>query len=381
MNQPMDDVYRKLAQHLDRQPGGYPPTESGIELRILQRLFTPGQAALALHLDLLAEPAEVVARRAGLEVEETRKMLAEMADKGLIMDLYPQGKPVEYMIYQFVVGIWEFQVNRLDLELIRDVDAYIEHGLFQPEVWGAMPQLRTIPVGESLSNPAEVLPYEHAEKILDLHDRYAVADCICRKEKHMAGEGCDKPLEACLTMGDGADHVVRHGNGRYINKAEALEILRLANETGLVLQPSNSRNVGNICCCCGDCCGVLRTVKRYPKPAELIASAYRALVDEAACIGCGICIDRCQMDAITVEGAAVINDDRCIGCGLCASTCPTNAIRMQRKPQGEQPYVPRNITERLLRMGRLRGVITVPGLVKMFVRSRFDRLRTRKKEL
>ncbi|MBN2146244.1 MAG: hypothetical protein JW726_02605, partial [Anaerolineales bacterium] len=147
----MDEVYRRLARHLDRQPGGFPATEDGIELRILRRLFRPEQAPLALHLNLLAEPAEVVARRAGRPLEETRIMLAEMADRGLIMDLHPEGKPVEYMSYQFVVGIWEFQVNRLDPELIRDVDEYIERGLFVPEEWQAVPQLRTIPVGESIS--------------------------------------------------------------------------------------------------------------------------------------------------------------------------------------------------------------------------------------
>ena len=69
----MNPVYPQLAKHLDDLPGGYPATASGVELRILQRLFTPQDAALALKLTVIPEPPRVVARRAGLSEADTAR--------------------------------------------------------------------------------------------------------------------------------------------------------------------------------------------------------------------------------------------------------------------------------------------------------------------
>lgn len=368
-----EDVYQRLAKHLDKMPGGFPATEDGLEIRILKRLFTPEQAELATHLVLLPEPAPVVARRAGLSLSETQQMLTEMADRGLIYDYHTPGKEPLYMGYHFIVGIWEFQVNRLDLKLIADVDEYMERDLFNPQIWKANPQLRTIPVFESIPNPAEVLPYEHAEEIINSHTKFAVADCICRKEKNLTGESCDKPLETCLIMGGGADYYRRHGIGREISKADAFEILALANEHALVLQPSNTKDAGNICFCCGDCCGVLRNVKQYPQPGTLISSPYLAVVDSEVCAACETCLDRCQMEAIEVNGYAKILAERCIGCGLCVTTCETGALSLDRKSTEDMPYIPKDSKENLLRLGRTRGVINTPDLVMMAIRSKVDR--------
>jgi len=367
-----EDLYRALAKHLDRLPGGFPETPNGLEQRILRRLFTTEQAQLALHLTLIPESTAVVARRAGLPVNKTARLLEEMAHKGLIYDFSYADKASEYMAYQFVVGIWEFQVNLLDADLVRDFGEYIEW-FFDPHLWKENPQLRTIPVGESIPNPSEILPYEQAEKIIDSHSKFAVADCICRKERQMAGESCDKPLETCIILGQGADYYQRHGMGRPISKADALEILAIANQTGLVLQPANSKVAGSICCCCGDCCGVLRSLKRFPQPGTLVSCPYYAVVEPDLCAACETCIDRCQMEAIQVDGTAQINMERCIGCGLCVSTCETGALALVRKPAEEQPYIPKNTTENLFRLGCQRGVIKTPDLVMMALRSKLDR--------
>lgn len=370
-----EDIYRKLAQHLDKMPGGYPATEDGLELRILRRLFSPEQAELALHLNLLAETAEVIAHRAGLRVDEVRPMLAEMAEKGLIYDYYDSSGQPLYMGYQFVIGIWEFQVNKLDLELVHEVDEYLER-FFDPQVWKETPQLRTIPVGESIQNLTEILPHEQAELLVEAHHKFAVAPCICRTEKQITGEACDKPLETCLILGGGADYYTRHGLGRSISKLEAFEILKIADQAGLVLQPGNSKKAGVICSCCGDCCGVLRNLKRYPEPGRLVSSPYRAVVDFEICSACETCVDRCQMEAIQVNGHAQVQLERCIGCGLCVTTCDTGAMRLERKPEDEQPYVPKNLRENLFLLGRKRSVVKTPELVKLAVRSKIDRIAT-----
>jgi len=372
-----EEVYRQLARRLDKLPGGFPPTQTGVELRILERLFTPAQAALALCLTLIPERAAVIARRANLEEDQTLAMLNEMALQGLILETSRPGRPPRFMALHFVVGIWEFQVNRLTPELAHDVDEYFTT-LFDPHVWKKAPQLRAIPIGEALTAPSEVLLYENAEEMLRRHTRFAVTPCICRQERRLVGEGCGKPLETCLSMGGAADGAIRQGRGRAITLEEALHILQTANRAGLALQPGNSKDAEYFCCCCGDCCGVLRNVKRHPQPGRLISSAFYAVSEAAHCSGCGDCLDRCQMDAITLdEGYAVIDRARCIGCGLCVTTCPSAALRLERKPEAELPRVPDSSLMMYLQLARARGVLGPGEIVRTALQSGIDRLRTR----
>jgi len=140
-----------------------------------------------------------------------------------------------------------------------------------------------------------------------------------------------------------------------------------------VLQPTNAQEAVGICCCCGDCCGVLRTVNSYPRPADLISSPFFAQVEVDLCAGCGVCETRCQMEAIQLEdGVCVIQTERCIGCGLCVTTCTTNALSLQRK--AEAPAVPRTNVEAILHLGRERGVLKMRDLAAMMVKSKADRL-------
>jgi Na+-translocating ferredoxin:NAD+ oxidoreductase subunit B len=323
------DVYYDLARHLDNLPGGYPATESGVELRILQRLFTPEEAALALHLTLLPEAANVIAFRAGLPVEEAGERLAVLARKGLCYSLHAEGRPPHYMAVQFAIGIWEFHVEDLDEGLVRDFDEYLPT-LLDLDVWRKAPQLRTIPVGESIPVTAEVLPYESVEELVRRHSRFTIAPCICRRERGMVGEGCDRPLETCLSMGTAADFYARNGLGRPATLDDVLQLLADADAAGLVLQPGNMRKAGYICMCCGDCCAVLRTVRRHPQPASIVRSSFLATVDADVCEGCGTCLDRCQMDAIELaSGVATILEHRCIGCGLCVTTCPAGCCKIR----------------------------------------------------
>lgn len=234
------DIYEKLAEHLDNLPGGFPRTESGVELRILRRLFTPEDAKLAVHLTLIPEGTRVIARRAKIPVDAAARRLEEMFERRLILGIYRKDKPPLYMAEQFVVGFWEGQVNKLDRELIHDFEEYLPFYIEQ-NIGARVPQLRTIPVGKSIGVQAEVMPYERAEELVRTHKTFAVGNCICRQEMRIMGKGCEKPEESCLSFGTAARITVRTGRGRPINMEEALEILRHAEEVGLVLQPSNAQ--------------------------------------------------------------------------------------------------------------------------------------------
>jgi len=149
-----------------------------------------------------------------------------------------------------------------------------------------------------------------------------------------------------MFFGDWADYYVNTGRGRRIDRQEVFRLLEQANKANLVLQSSNSKEASVICCCCGDCCGVLRPLKALENPADEVASSYRAAYDEAACIGCHRCIERCQMDAITKAGERIaLAGNRCIGCGLCVGTCPSGALRLVRREGADGTPPPDDINE------------------------------------
>ena len=348
-----EEVYRQLARHLDDLPGGFPPTESGVELRILRRLFSPDQAELAVHLTLIPEEAKTIAERAKLDIEDTAGRLEVMARNGLIFSIEKGGRPALYHAASYIVGIWEYQLNNLDEGLARDME---EYGPALGVELSKFPQLRTIPIGRSISASTEVLFHEAAEELVRAQNKILVAPCICRRKSNIQGSGCGKPEETCLIFDQWAEYYHRNGLGRIIEKKEALDILNKADEAGLVLQPSNSKKAGWICCCCACCCGGLKRLKAHPKPSSIVVNAFICQVDPEVCQGCRICVDRCPTDAHEiVEDRVVHLPARCIGCGLCSTACPSGAAVMIRKPKSQQPGVPQTVMSNQTILARIRG--------------------------
>ena len=336
-----ENSYRKLAEYLDQLPGGFAPSETGAEIRLLQSLFTPEQAELATHLTLEREEAQIVADRAGLPVAETERQLNEMSKRGLIFSAQPEDGPILYQAAPFVVGIYEFQVNNLSDGLLQDLEDY----------WSTMkprsrpktiPQMRTIPVGESIDPHLEALPYEQVNELVKAHDRFAVAPCICRrKASRILGEGCDAPEESCLMFDEWADYYVRDGRGRSIELSEVKEILVRADAANLVLQPSNSKDTALYAVAVVVVVAFLEDSSTIPNQPEAVASSFIAQLDPDICDGCWDCLERCQMEALTEDGDRVsLNLDRCIGCGLCVTTCPSGALILVRKPDMDQAQIP-----------------------------------------
>ncbi len=368
---PHEDIYRRLAKHLDDLPAGFPATESGVELRILRRLFTEDEAAMAVLLSVLPEGPESVAVRAGLAPAETARRLEEMSRKGLIYRHADKGEGFRYSANQYVIGIWEYQVNRLEPEIVKDMDEYMDTLLMEGS-WKRTPQLRTVPIMQAIPVRREILAHETAEEMVRAQDRFLVAPCICRRERTMMGEGCGKLEDACLIMGGGVDYYEQNGMGRRIDREEALAILKRADAAGLVLQPSNAKRIANICMCCSCCCGVLRTIKKHPRPAEFVSSPFRASLDEATCEDCGICLTRCPMDALkrNAEGRVRLDPNRCIGCGLCVSTCSGKCLVLVRKPEAEQRDVPATFRQTYIDMARRRGKLKPAKLARAWIRTK-----------
>lgn len=353
----MDNVYKKLAAHLDTLPTGYPATESGVELRILKRLFSPEEAELVSKLSMIPEPVSSIADRIGQSAEELAPVLEAISKKGLI---YRSGKGNDayYMASQFVIGFWEFNLKNLTPELITDVNEYLPEFMKKSWTAHATKQLRVIPISTDITPDMDIMSYEVAEEIIRSQKKIVVSDCICRTEHEIMGHGCGYPLEVCLSFGNGAYYYEGNGIGRAIGQDEALSILKKGRDAGLVLQPGNAIRPANICMCCGCCCQVLKNLKTLDKPAEAVHSNHFARVEADECVGCESCVDRCHMDAISMDGdKAVIDPGRCIGCGVCVPACPADALEFVRKDPSLLYEPPATLFDASYLMAKERGNI------------------------
>lgn len=350
-----EEVYRKLAQRLDAIPNGFPATASGVELRLLAKMFTPEEAALASVMRLTREPAGEIAARAGVDPEVAHHTLKGMARKGLIRTKR-EGRQLTFGLMPFVVGIYEEQLPRMDAELAALFEAY-----FQETRGGGIASTRpavhrVIPVEEAIPFNLEVFPYERASELLETAQAWGVRDCICRVQRRLIGKGCDHPVESCLVFAPVAGVFDGNETTRAITKEEALRILREAEEAGLVHTIGNYRDGHSyICNCCTCSCGVLRGVVEFSIPSAVAHSAFRAAVDVETCIGCGTCIERCQFGALALsEDTCVANPVRCVGCGLCVAGCASGALRLERRAEHEP--LPGSLPEWMLRRAEERGI-------------------------
>jgi Pyruvate/2-oxoacid:ferredoxin oxidoreductase delta subunit len=338
------DVYRRLQEHLDALPVGYPATKSGVELRILERLFTPDEAAVALGLSAAPEPVERIRRRLpGRTTEDVERTLDRMVEKGTIFGgrMFAHGEKKRYSRAPLVIGIYEAQVDRLTRELQEDVERYGREGLAVTLLGGKTKQMRTIPVNARFVPDRLVGRYDDARTMIEEgRGPWATRNCVCRQGKDLLGEPCKQTAarRVCLTIGGAARAAIASGDGQALTREETLALLDQAEREGMVLQPSNVRDPVFVCFCCGCCCGMLLAARQFPRPAEYLQSNYQATVDAERCAECGTCHSRCPMEALrSGDGATAVDLDRCIGCGACVSTCATDAVRLRPKARAAAP--------------------------------------------
>lgn len=352
----MDDVYHELAKVLDTLPNGFPATTSGVEIRLLRKIFTPAEAALFCDLRLSFETPEQIAARTGRPLAGLEEQLITMGEKGQLFALQ-FGTTRYFKMIPWVFGIFEFQLHRLDREFAELHEEYSR--VFGRQFFTGTPQLmQVLPIEEEIGVSQEALPYEKVSAIIEHGQSFRVSECICKKEQALLGKPCERPLQVCMAIAPIPGVFADSPHGRVITREEAYAVLRQAEADGLVHLTSNVQNGQYyICNCCKCCCGVLRSINELGLPAWQVVNAhYYAVTDGDACTGCGICAEeRCQVGAIATDGNAYrIIPERCIGCGLCIGTCPTGAIRLVHK---DQPTPPPLIEEEwFVQRGQRRGV-------------------------
>ena len=209
MNDISKDIYRKLQEHLDTMPVGFPATKSGVEIRVLKHLFTPEYAEIALKLKFQPEPLKKIYRRfkkSGMQLEELERNLDDMFFKGLInrgsKDI---GDSIEkyYAAAALAVGMYEYQVGKLTKEFYTDHEQYVDEAFIDEYNSSGIPQLRIIPIEETLEFEQVIASYDDMRALIEIvGEPIAVAECICRQAKDMMGEPCSKTnlVESCFTF-------------------------------------------------------------------------------------------------------------------------------------------------------------------------------------
>lgn len=359
-----DELYHALAERLSRTPEGAPINEA--LMQILHRLYTEGEALVGSKLPLVPMPFEKIVTLTGFQEEELKTLLDGMSDKGLVIDI-PRKNTVYYMLTPMVVGFFEYTFMRTGdqvnlKELAELFNSYFHSEGVRSEIAGMDTKIMRTLVYESVIPVAvetEVLNYERATEIIKEAGGGAISLCACRHEAAHLGTACDAPVEVCTSLGPAAEWIIRKGLGRPATVEELLNVLEQTQELGLVHLCDNVMNKPTyICHCCGCCCKVLSGINEdqvfATQPSHFIPT-----LESESCLGCGICSDKCQIHAITMQDTEgekeipVVNEKLCLGCGVCSAACPGGALTMSRREVVSIP--PENIREKTRRMNQEKG--------------------------
>lgn len=363
----VDDDYRLLQERLDRAVTGAP--DSPTLQKILRLLFTPDEARLARQIPAFT-PIRTLASRTGIPEEVLDGRITEMARKGLVVDLEHGGRRA-VALAPVVIGFYEYTFMRTgadapDETIARLFEEYFDEGDLPRSIFQANTQVgRSLVREESLPEelPTEVLDWERTSAIVAGARSIAVANCPCRVHAGLLGKACDAPVRTCLSFDAAADALVRAGLAEAIDHDEAMGIVGEAKAAGLAQTADNvQRGVGYICNCCGCCCGMMRSLKRFDLPHAIVSSNWIAEIDHELCRGCGRCVKACPAGALHLElthgqglrrNWAVVDEDRCLGCGVCSDACRYDAHSMV--PREKRTWVPESTFEQVVAMAIERG--------------------------
>jgi len=209
-----------------------------------------------------------------------------------------------------------------------------------------------------------VLDYERASEVIRTAEHMSVGTCYCRHKAEHMGTACSAPKGICMTFGGSADALVRHGYARRVDAAEGLDLLAEAYDNHLVQFGENvQQGVNFICNCCGCCCEAMIAARRFGLLDPVHTTNFLPHVETSLCNGCGKCVSRCPVEAMTLVSAndpskpmrkkAVLNEDICLGCGVCTRVCPTNGMWLEPRP--ERVITPVDTLHRTVLMAIERG--------------------------
>ena len=359
--------YKSLYKRMDQFVNC--PFDSEEFYQILKILFTDEEALLCSALPILPSPIEKISKIWETSEEEAESILNTLVSKGLIYEDDYTGS-VLYSLAIPVFGFFEFSLMRTDgmfdhdllsnlyTKYINDDDNFVKKYFGGKTIISrAYVQEETLP--EDMTS--EILSYEKSSHIIDTADMISVGICFCRHKMEHMGQACDKPQDVCLSFGNIAKSLVEKGIAREISKPEAHDILKQCKDNGLAQIGDNIKNKPAVICnCCGCCCDLLLSYKKTGMSTIISPSNYIAEIDDSVCTNCGVCIEKCPVDAISLIGEkTVVDKNWCLGCGVCSNFCKTKACKM--KAREEKVFVPEDTFQKvvlaLIYQGKLGNVL------------------------
>lgn len=299
-----------LANHISRKKRGSKNEIKATdpEYLILEPVVTDEMAEVALCMKIREKTtAKELAPKCGKSVEETERLLYQLAEVGVCFVNNING--VDTFWYDtWVPGIMEMMVNnKKNVEKYPQIaEAFEAYGRVRgPKSAGAFPVgvglMRVIPIEKAIDGETRRASYEEVSKYLNENTIFSVSDCSCRVSRRVMGEGCGHLAEdMCIQMGHAAEYYIRTGRGRQISREEAFEIIRRAEENGLMHQIPNLDGSGKthaICNCCGCSCLSLRSAGMF-KNSDMVRSNYVSSVNKDKCVACGECVAVCPVNAL-----------------------------------------------------------------------------------
>jgi len=328
-----DDVFNKLTEKMKSPNSKY-------LLSILRKTITPEEGELLLELPApSAELAKKLHKKEGVIINN----IASLLKRGLLMESSQGLTLARDPISLHDTSLSTFpelsdpEVNKIWKEWYET-----EWSKEASTRWIGTegPLIRLIPTTKSLNyftrnSSAEIFPYEDPQKIIQMAKVLAVGDCPCRRM--MAN--CDHPLDVCLYLDDRAEFALSRPSARKLSVDEALAVLDLSEELGLVNFVFNKISpLLSMCHCCSEACVPINSAMKYGTLYKQLAKTrFQAEVNEDACTGCQLCLRRCQFGAITMETIpgtkkklkAHIDIEKCWGCGQCIQKCKPQAISLK----------------------------------------------------
>jgi NAD-dependent dihydropyrimidine dehydrogenase PreA subunit len=356
-----DDVYMALLERLNMNVVKLPPI--GSVLALLRDLYTTEEAEIAARMPVGAHTVKELSVQLNRDESSLERLLESLADDGSIFSLRSDDDEVKYAVPPFAPGIFELQFLRgEDTEKARRrasliVDIHKELGSVLRDLFKdteaanerlGTPGLRTLAVEEELPSNTEIATWERISEIMEREESFAVGTCTCRQQAKFEGHPCtieDVPMETCVFFGKSADYIVDRKFGRRLSRDELLRLLKEFGKYGLMHNINNFLGDNIVLCnCCGCCCDILRPMLKHRGLRRAAGSNFVAVVDVEKCVGCGECLDVCQMKAIELPGdTAVINQAYCMGCGNCVSRCPGESLSLVRCAEYRPPDIGENI--------------------------------------
>jgi len=311
---------------------GAPPSERIQGL--LKMLCNEEEAKLLIEMPATLED---LSAKSGIPEDKLKPMLDGLFRKGVVFERVKEGvlryfRPRDLIQFHDATILWpEAPPEFLVLWQEFMDNEYVELSKMIADM-DLAPVTRVIPVEAAMEGGgSKVLHFDSAMGIVDRAETLAVTKCTCR----LTAKKCDGPQDVCIQLDRAADYALKRGTGREISKEEAREILKQSVEAGLVHVTDNRADHGHIICnCCPCCCIVLPIILRSKKRVLLAPSRYLPAIDEEPCTLCGICVEVCPVQAMSLNGdkgeeTLAVNQDLCLGCGQCAYQCSEEAIVME----------------------------------------------------